>query len=58
MTQGASKMWVLVIRGRRTNRLLLAQERRRGLLFHERFKDRAAPIRVKARSGLLASQGR
>ena len=60
-------MQVLVIRGRRTSRLLLAQERSRGLLLHEGFRDRAADPRAKSRIGhpkmrgtsrLLASQGR
>ena len=67
MTQRASKMRVLVIRGRRTQCLLLAWERSRGLLLCVGFRDRAATLRAKARishpkmggtSGLLASQGR
>ena len=60
-------MRVLVIRGRRTNRLLLAQEKSKGLLLHEGFRDMAAATRAKARishskmggtSGILDSQGR
>ena len=57
MTHEASEMRVLMARGIRVN-LLLAQERSRGLLFHEDFKDRAATIRAKARSGCLARLGR
>ena len=60
-------MWVLVIRGRRVNSLLLTRERSRGLLLHEGFRERVAVTRTKARishpkmgdtSGILASQGR
>ena len=67
MTQRASEMRVLVIRGRRTKRLLLAWERSGGLLLCEGFRDRVAAPRAKARishskmggiSGLLASPGR
>ena len=67
MTHEASKMWVLVIRERRVNSLLLAQERSRGLLLQEGFRDRATAIRAKPKIshpkigdtlGLLASQGR
>ena len=57
MTHEAFEMRVLVTRGKGTN-LLLAQERSRGLLLHENFKDMVAAIRTKARSGLLANQGR
>ena len=57
MTHEASEMQELVTRGRRTN-LLLAQERSRGLLLRENFRDRVAAIRTKARSRLLANQGR
>ena len=55
---------MLVIRGKRTSRLLLARERSRGLLLHEGFRDRAVAPKAKARinhpkmggtSGLLAS---
>ena len=52
--QRASEMRVLDIRGRRTNLLLLAQEKSRGLIFHEDFRDKATAIKAKARSGLLA----
>ena len=67
MTQRASEMRVLVIRGRRTNRLLLARERSKGLLLHEGFRDMASATRAKARishpkmggtSGILDRQGR
>ena len=56
-----------MIRGRRANSLLLAQERNVRLLLYEGFRDKAAAIRVKARishpkmgdtSRLLAKQGR
>ena len=53
----AFEIQVLVTRGRRTN-LLLAQERSKGLLLRENFRDRVVAIRTKARSGLLANQGR
>ena len=49
----ASGIWVLVLRGRRIN-LLLIREGGRRLLFHEDFKDGEAAIRAKAKSGLLA----
>ena len=67
MTQRASDMQVLVIKGRRVKFLLLARERSRGLLFREGFRDKAVTTKAKARishskmggtSGLLASQGR
>ena len=67
MTQRASEMQVLVIRGRRTSRLPLAWERSRGLLLLEGFRERVAVTKAKTRisypkmggtSGLLASQGR
>ena len=67
MTHRASEMRVLVLRGRRVNPLPLAQERSRGLLLHEGFRERVAATRAKARIshlkmgdtlGLLASQGR
>ena len=60
-------MRVLVIRGRRTDRLLLAWERSKGLLLRKGFKDRVTAPRAKARIshpkmggtlGLLASQGK
>ena len=52
MTHGASRILVLVLRGRRIN-LLLIREQRERLLFHEEFKDEAVTIRAKAESGLL-----
>ena len=67
MTHEASRMRVLVIRGRRVDSLLLAREKNRGLLLCEGFRDRVAATRAKARishpkmgdtSRLLASQGR
>ena len=58
MTQRASEMQVLVIRGRRTSRLFLARERSRGLILHESFRDRVADFKAKASSWLLASQDR
>ena len=57
MTQRASRMQVLVGRGRRAN-LLLAWGRSRGLLLHSSFRGRATAIRAKARSGILARQDR
>ena len=60
-------MRVLVLIERRTNRLLLARERSRGLLLRKGFRDNAGAPRAKAgishpkmggTSGLLASQGR
>ena len=50
-------MRVLVERGRRTS-FLLAQERSRGLMFHEDLQDRAAAMRPKAKSGLLVRHDR
>ena len=64
MTQGASRMQVLVIRGRRLKPLLLARERSKGLLLREGFKDKVMTTKAKARInhpkmgdtlGLLAS---
>ena len=57
MTHGASRIWVLVLRGKRIN-LLLIRERSRRLLFHRDFRDGAAIIRskVKAKSGFLLGQ--
>ena len=57
MMPGAFEIRVLVISGRRVS-LFRAQERSKGLLFHEGFQDKAAAFRAKARSGLLASQDR
>ena len=67
MTHEASGMWVLVLRGKRVNFLLLARERSRGLMLREGFRDKVATTRAKAMishhkmggtSRLLASQGR
>ena len=67
MTHETFGMRVLKIRGMRANLLLLSQERSRGLLLHEGFRDRVVVTRAKAKinhhkmgdtSGLLASQGR
>ena len=58
---------MLVIKERRVNSLLLAQERNRGLLLNKGFRGRVAAIKANARIGhpkmgdtlgLLASQGR
>ena len=66
MKHGASGIWVLVLRGRRIN-LLLVWERGRGLLFPEDQRDRVEAIRAKvrvraikdkARVGARARQGR
>ena len=51
MTHGVSGIWVLVLRGRRIN-LLLIREGSGKLLFHGDFKDGAEAIRAKAESGL------
>ena len=45
MTHEASRIWVLVLRRRRIN-LLLIQEGRRRLLFHWDFKDGAVVIKA------------
>ena len=67
MTHGASRMRVLVIRGRRANSLLPARERSRGLMLHKGFRDKAVATMAKAgishpkmgdTLGLLASHGR
>ena len=67
MTHRASRMRVLVIRGRRVNSIPLARERSRGLLLREGFKGKVASTKAKARIshsmmegtlGLLANQGR
>ena len=67
MTHEASKMRLLVIRGRRVNSLLLVWEISKGLLLGEGFRDKGAATKVKVRishpkmgdtSGLLANQGR
>ena len=58
----ASKMWVLKIRERRVNSLLLARERSKGLLLRDGFRDRTkAKInhpKMRDTLGLLASQGK
>ena len=51
------RIWVLVLRGRRLN-LLLIWERSGRLIFHGNFKDVATAIKAKAESGLLAKRGR
>ena len=56
MTYEASKMWVLVLRGRKIH-LLPTRERSRRLLFHTDLEDRAKVIRTKARMGHLVRQG-
>ena len=67
MTHEASRIRVLVVREMRVSSLLLAEERSRGLMLSEGFRDMAAATRAKARIshpkiggtlGLLASQGR
>ena len=64
---GASEMRVLVMRERRVNSLLLAQEKSRRLLLYEGFKDKVVATKDKAKishpkmgdtSRLPASQGR
>ena len=56
MTHRASEIWVLVLRGKRINLLLIRKGGR--LLFHKDFKDRAVAIRAKAESGLLSRPDR
>ena len=50
-------IWVLVLRGRRIN-LLLIREGSGRLIFHRNFKDVAVAIKARAESGLLARRGR
>ena len=66
MTYEASKIWVLVLRGRKIH-LLPTQERSRRLLFRMEFRDKVVATRAKAKvnypemgntSGLLPSRGR
>ena len=57
MTHRASEIWVLVLRGRRINLLIICEGSGR-LLFHRDFKDGVAAIRAKAESGLLVRRGR
>ena len=52
MTLISSEMRVLVIRRGGAKLLLHAQERNRGLLFHEGFRGGVATNKAKARSGL------
>ena len=57
MTYETSKIWVLVLRGRKIH-LLLIRERSIRLLFRTDLKDRAEVIRTKARMGQLVRHGR
>ena len=57
MTYGASKIWVLVLRGRKIH-LLPTKERNIRLMFLTDLKNRAKVIRTKARMGHLVRQGR
>ena len=57
MTYDASKIWVLVLRGRKIN-LLPIRERSRRLMFRTDLKDRAKVIKTKARMGHFFRQGR
>ena len=52
MTYEASKIWVLVLRGRKIH-LYPTQKKSRRLLFRTDLKDRAKVIRTKARMGHL-----
>ena len=58
MTLVASEMRVLVIRRGGAKLLLQAQERSRGLLFHEGFRGGAVANKAKARSELPVRLGR
>ena len=53
----ASRIWVLVLRGRKIH-LLPTRERSRRLLFRKDIQDRAEAIRTKAKMGHLVRQGR
>ena len=57
MTYEASKIWMLILRGRKIH-LLPTRERNKRLLFRIDLKDRAKVIRTKARMGHLIRQGR
>ena len=57
MTYEASKIWVLVLRGRKIH-LLPTGERNIRLLFRTDLKDRAKVIRTKAKMGHLVRQGK
>ena len=56
MTYEASKIWVMVLRGRKIH-LLPIRERTRRLMFRKDIQDRAKVIRTKARMGHLVKQG-
>ena len=58
MTLVASGMRVLVIRRGGAKFLLQAQERSKGLLFHDGFKGGAVANKAKAKSGLPVRLGR
>ena len=53
----ASRIWVLVLSGRRVS-LLLVRERGRRLLLHKDFRNRVEVIRAKAKIGHLVRQDR
>ena len=57
MTDGASGIWVLVLRERKINLLLILEGSER-IIFHGDFKNGVVVIRGKAESGLLARRGR
>ena len=57
MTYEASKIWVLVLRGRKIH-LVPTRERNRRLMFRTDLKDKAKVIKSKARIGHLVGQGR
>ena len=57
MTYEASKIWVLVLRGRKIH-LLPTRERNRRLLFRTDLKNKAKVIKTKVRMGHLVRQGR
>ena len=57
MTYEASKIWVLVLRGRKIH-LLPTRERSRRLPFSKDIQDEVEIIRTKARMGHLVRQGR
>ena len=56
MTYATSKIWVLVLRGRKIH-LLPTRERIRRLLFRTDLKDKAKVIRTKDRMGHLVRAG-
>ena len=57
MTYEASKIWVLVLKGKKIH-FLSIQERSRRLLFRKDIQDGADVIRTKAKMGHLVRQGR